>query len=458
MNTIQSQILFNAFEVYDRKLPRFREGQIFHGTVVKLLPNDLALIAVSRTPVVAKLEVALEAGHEYWFVVKKHSDTPMLQVLSSSKQQNSHIHPGESVQQLLRQLGLPLTFTNISLVSYLKDEGIPFTKTFVQTSSAFLEKTPLDEGMKVLKYMIARKLPLNEQIFQSIYRFVSADKPLLTQLQQIVSSLQTNSQSSPHVQQLTERLVTILNELSTANRNMEATHLANVPIGEKTMPTTHVTNVEPPVFMPAVFKQLLSILGLQYEKAVFQFFKQQLPENRMIEQNQSLKPVLLSLLKENIPTEAKQLIQDTVFRLTGQQVLMKLDETFIQFVMQIPIPQELADQDAVLRFESKNKNGQVDEDYCRIIFYLQLKKLRETVIDVNIQNRVINVTVYNEMHISQKQLSPFISLLKQQLETKNYKLSSVKWVSETKKKAQKKVVDDIFLQPLAGYKGVDIKI
>lgn len=455
MNTIQSQILFNSFEIYDRKLPRFREGQIFHGTVIKLLPNDLALITVSRAPVVAKLEVALEAGQEYWFVVKKNSDTPMLQVLSSSKQPKSLVHPEQSVKQLLRQLGLPLTSTNISLVSYLKDEGIPFTKTFVQTSSSFLEKTSLDQGMKVLKYMIERKLPLNEQIFQSIYRFVSADKPLLAELEQIVGLLKTHSQSSPHVQKLTERLAQILNELSAESRNIEAASLGN----EKMARSAHVAIAEqPPASMPGVLKQLLSILGLQHEKSVFQYARQQLPENRMIEQNQSLKPVLLSLLEENIPMETKQLVQDAVFRLTGQQVLMKLDETFIQFLLQIPIPKELADDDAVLRFESKNNNGQVDEDYCRIIFYLQLKKLRETVIDVNIQNRIINVTVYNEMHISQKQLSPFISLLKQQLELKNYTLSSVKWISETKANKQKKTISDTFLQPLAGYKGVDIKI
>lgn len=458
MNTIQSQILFNAFEVYDRKLPRFREGQIFHGTVIKLLPNDLALIAVSRTPVVAKLEVALEAGHEYWFVVKKNSDTPMLQVLSSSQQQKSHAQPEQSVQHLLRQLSLPLTSTNISLVSYLKDEGIPFTKTFVQTASAFLEKTSLEQGMEVLKYMIGRKLPLKEQIFQSLYRFVSADKPLLAQLQQIADSLQANSQNSPQVQRLTERLATILNELTHVNQNVETTRIPNIAGADKPILPTYKLNAEQPVSMPVFLKQLPSALGLQHEKAVLQFLRKQLPEAQLVEHNQSLKPVLLSLLKENIPTEAKQLIQDAVFRLTGQQLLMKLDDAFIQFLMQIPIPKELADNDAVLRFESKNKNGQVDEDYCRIIFYLQLKKLRETVIDVNIQNRVINIAVYNETHISQNQLSPYIALLKQQLEAKNYKLSSVKWISETKKNAQKKAVDDIFLQPIAGYKGVDIKI
>src|SRR5690606_9690960 len=112
--------------------------------------------------------------HEYWFVVKKNSDTPMLQVLSSSPQQKSHVHLEQNVQHLLRQLGLPLTSTNISLVSYLKNEGIPFTKTFIQKASAFLEKTALDQGMEVLKFMIGRKLPLNEQIFQSLYRFVAS--------------------------------------------------------------------------------------------------------------------------------------------------------------------------------------------------------------------------------------------------------------------------------------------
>lgn len=459
MNTIQSQILFNAFEVYDRKLPRFREGQIFHGTVIKLLPNDLALIAVSRAPIVAKLEVALEAGHEYWFVVKKNSDTPMLQVLSSSPQQKSHVHLEQNVQHLLRQLGLPLTSTNISLVSSLKNEGIPFTKTFIQTASAFLEKTAIDQGMEVLKFMIGRKLPLNEQIFQSLYRFVASDKPLLTQLNGIIQRLQTNSQhSSPQVQTLTEQLITITDKLSTPYRSLTAsTGLAQTESSH--LLPVYPSNPEQSVQMPIFFKQLLATLGLNHEKAVLQLLRRQLPEeNQMLEQNQSLKPVLLALLKENIPAETKQLIQDTVFRLTGQQLLMKLDDAFVQFLLQIPIPKELADEDAVIRFESKNKNGQVDEDYCRIIFYLQLKKLRETVIDVNIQNRVINVTVYNETNISQKQLSPYISLLKQKLETKNYKLSSVKWVSETKKHVQKKVIDDVFLKPISGYKGVDIRI
>lgn len=462
MNTIQSQLLFNALETHDRKLPRFREGQIFHGTVLKLLPNDLALIAVSRAPVVAKLEVALEAGHEYWFVVKKNSDTPMLQVLSSSQQLKSHVHPEQSVQHLLRQLALPLTSSNISLVSYLKNEGIPFTKTFIQTAAAFLDKTVPEQGMAVLKYMIERKLPLNEQIFQSIYRFITAEKPLLSQLQQIVNLLKNSSNHSAQVQQLNAQLEKMINVWSTASRSLGTAggvNVTNVADAAHVIHPTQLTSAGAELpSLPLFLKQMLTTLGLQHEKAVFQLLKQPLPENELIVQNQDLKPILLSLLKENIPSQAKQLIQDTVLRLTGQQLLMKLDESFIQFLLQIPLPKEIADHDAVLRFESKNKNGQVDEDFCRIIFYLHLKKLSETVIDVQIQNRVINVTVYNETHISQKQLAPLINLLKQQLEAINYKISSVKWVAETNVKKQKKAVDNAFLQPIAGYKGVDIKI
>src|SRR5690606_8908612 len=161
----------------------------------------------------------------------------------------------QSVQHLLRQLSLPLTSTNISLVSYLKDEGIPFTKTFVQTASAFLEKTSLEQGMEVLKYMIGRKLPLKEQIFQSLYRFVSADKPLLAQLQQIADSLQANSQNSPQVQRLTERLATILNELTHVNQNVETTRIPNIAGADKPILPTYKLNAEQPVSMPVFLKQ-----------------------------------------------------------------------------------------------------------------------------------------------------------------------------------------------------------
>lgn len=442
MNTILAQFRLNTLDTQNRQTPVFREGQIFHGTVLKLMRDNLAVVEISRSPIVAKLEASLQSGQEYWFVVKKNSETPTLQVLSSGQHQKGSSHNEKNIQPLLRQLGLPSTPTNIALVSHLQKEGIPFTKPFVQTAAALIQSTTIDYGLEVLNIMLERKLPINEQIFQAIHRFITEDKPLLAQLQQITNAIQSERNLPVHIQQINEQIVQIMDKWVSSFR------LA----GEQANPQRFETPIYP-------LKELLSTFGLQYEKAVMQMFKSKLP-NEVKLHNQELKPLLLTLLKENIPNQAKQLVQDTIQRLTGQQLLMKHDEQMLQFLMQFPLPKQLGNEDALLQFQSKNKQGQIDTDFCRILFYLQLKKLRETVVDVHIQNRVIAISVYNEIHISKQTLDPLISMLKQTLEQHEYTLSSLKWVNETAatSKTQKGVANFANFQSFSHYEGVDIKI
>lgn len=441
MNTILAQLRFNALDVQNRQMPLFREGQIFHGTVLKLMRDDLAVIEISRLPIVAKLEASLQSGQEYWFVVKKNGDTPTLQVLSSLQHQKESIHNEKSIQLLLRQLGLSSTPTNTALVSHLQKEGIPFTKSFVLSAASFMQSTTIEHGLEVLNIMMERKFPLNEQIFQAIHRFITADKPLLTQLQQITNAIQAKRDLPLHAQQLNEQIINIINKWTSSFR-IES---------DQSSPQRFEVISYP-------LKELLSSLGLQHEKAVMKLFKNQLPNHEMKLHSQELKPVLLALLKEDIPIQAKQLVQDTIQRLTGQQLLMKNDEQMLQFLMQFPLPKQFGNEDAVLQFQSKSKEGQIDTDFCRILFYLQLRKLRETIVDVHIQSRVIAINVYNENHVSNQTLEPFISMLRQQLERKDYTLSSLKWINETTTRKQKSNVSSISLEPISRYKGVDIKI
>lgn len=430
MNSILAQLRFHSFDFQSRQTPHFREGQIFNGTVLKLMRDDLAMIEISRTPIMAKLEASLHAGHEYWFVVKKNGNTPTLQVLPSLHNPKDGGLNEKSVQHLLRQLGLPPTSTNLTLVSHLQKEGIPFTKPFLQTAASFMQNVSVESGIEVLKIMTDRNLPLNREVFNSIYRFLTAKEPLLTQLQQITTSLQMHAQLSTSVQQLNEQLI-------------KMTKLWTIPLqggdGESLQ-----------------LKQLLSMFGLQYEKSVMSHFKQQLPITQIRANTEDIKPILLSLLKEDLPTQMKQLIQDTVHRLTGQQLLMKQDDQMMQLLFQIPLPEQLGNEDAILQFQSKNKDGQIDTDFCRILFYLQLHKLKETVVDVQIQNRIVAVNVYNEKHISNETLKPLIRLLEHQLESKGYQLSSVKWLNETKKQKRSPIFNPY--QQVHRYEGVDIKI
>lgn len=441
MNSILAQLRFSALDFQTRQMPQFREGQIFNGTVLKLMRDNLAVIEISRQPVVAKLETSLQSGVEYWFVVKKHGDTPTLQVVSSLQNQRALASNEQSVPVLLRKLGLPVHSTNVAIVSHFQKEGIPFTKSFIQTVSSFVQTTTVERGLAVVQLMMERNLPMNEQVFQAIHRFVTADKPFLTQLQQITTMLQGTRNLPMHVQQMNEQLSTLIHNWSSAFK-LEGEQAANAQQMQK-------------VHFP--LQQLFASLGLQYEKSLVKLIHQPLSQE-LETQNQELKPLLLALLKENLPSQTKQLLQETVQRLTGQQLLMKFDDQMLQFLLQIPIPKQLGKEDAILQFQSKSKDGQIDTEFCRIIFYLQLPKLQETVVDVQIQNRIIAITIYNEHEMINNKLNPFTSQLKQQLERHDFTLSSVKWVHEKIKSPLQSENRSISFSTMNRYGGVDIKI
>src|SRR5699024_12050223 len=44
----------------------------------------------------------------------------------------------------------------------------------------------------------------------------------------------------------------------------------------------------------------------------------------------------------------------------------------------------------------KDKNGDIDSDICRILFVLELEKMNETMIDMQIQKRIMSGNIYNE--------------------------------------------------------------
>ena len=50
------------------------------------------------------------------------------------------------------------------------------------------------------------------------------------------------------------------------------------------------------------------------------------------------------------------------------------------------------------------KNGKIDPEFARIMFYLQLEALEETVIDMQVQNRIVTINLYNHDTHLQTQL------------------------------------------------------
>ncbi|MFT4413546.1 hypothetical protein ACLM5H_06780 [Fredinandcohnia humi] len=109
---------------------------------------------------------------------------------------------------------------------------------------------------------------------------------------------------------------------------------------------------------------------------------------------------------------------------------------------------------AHIRFSGKKKeNGKINPDHCHILFSLELEKLKETILDVRVQNRILTITVYNETKCIDILVEKLKPVLKNNLEDYGYTLSSVKVVQSKEGKSSPEGNVDRGFQ-----NGVDLKI
>ncbi|MFS0751863.1 hypothetical protein [Oceanobacillus sp. 1P07AA] len=132
---------------------------------------------------------------------------------------------------------------------------------------------------------------------------------------------------------------------------------------------------------------------------------------------------------------------------------------FLQAFLQIPAQKLGLAKDIDLQFESKKtKDGKIDPEFCRVLFYLSLNNLKDTVIDMHVQKRNVTVTIYNNFTNLEKFVGPIKSNLNQGLEQIDYKLSSVHIkpmdsLYETGKEHSEKRYHQ-----LSSYQGVDFRV
>ena len=96
-----------------------------------------------------------------------------------------------------------------------------------------------------------------------------------------------------------------------------------------------------------------------------------------------------------------------------------------------------------------------------ILFYLQLERLNETIVDVQIQKRLVSIQVFNEHHRPQFLIDALYPLLKEKLSELNYQLSSFNWrkIEEaTKGTTMKQTVGIHSYEEQRMYEGVDYRV
>ncbi|WNC12577.1 hypothetical protein [Brevibacillus brevis] len=156
------------------------EGQVFKGTVVKLYPDNMALVQIGGTKVQAKLEARLEEGQKAWLQVQPSSDVVTLKVLDTA---GDGAGKEASLESLIRTLGLPDTKESKAIVTALMNANLPVNKETVQAFTAVAARLGTDDAtLEAFMIAVKRNLPLTPDAVAGLKAFLS-DKPISQAIQ-----------------------------------------------------------------------------------------------------------------------------------------------------------------------------------------------------------------------------------------------------------------------------------
>ncbi|MDA1475557.1 hypothetical protein [Bacillus changyiensis] len=141
---------------------------------------------------------------------------------------------------------------------------------------------------------------------------------------------------------------------------------------------------------------------------------------------QSLKLVLNEMRhSQDLSPSVKQEVNEVFNRLNGQLFLQHDQSTQSQLFLSYPLFSKHSVQDLTVFFNGQKKeDGKIDPSQCRLMFYLQLDALKETVVDCFIQQKVMTVTIETGFDL-QGLIDPLFPSLKEKLKELGYSLSSV---------------------------------
>ncbi|RBW67534.1 hypothetical protein [Bacillus taeanensis] len=433
-----NQAALQLFHSYGHQKVSLSEGQLFVGKVTKLFSGGFAQLEAVNMKLTAKLEIPLSAGKSYLFQVEKLDEMPHLKLVEARGAFSSYNDATIISKVILRQLSLSSSGQNIQFVRRLLDEGLPISKSLLTSSIQWFNNGEITtHEMAAVKTLVQHQLPLTEQTFKAILILFSKESltSLLTDLSRVIEEAEPSSVNVEKVQQVIRQLLEL-------TRNVKEELAVNDSKGPQSSP-----------FL--LLKQLIHLLGVNYENAVHRFSLQTMSSKNFEEELHTLKPLLLNILNEESSSPLKMMAEQVVNRLTGIQLANY--EDFLQTILfQIPFGDKTLNQDAVIQWQDKKKNGKIDADFCRILFHLTLKNLKETVVDVQVQNRIVSIQIYTEHKMAVETVNVLSGLLKKQLANFNYHLSHVKFVEPVKKKSfhSPSLHEKLF----HSYKGVDIQV
>lgn len=283
-------------------------------------------------------------------------------------------------------------------------------QTAIKKDSIIEQSTKIDQHFSpIINKANIHQIPLSSSDFTKLKAQIETKLlPLMTdkQQQQIKVLLQNNSDSLEHLQTI---LKTFANEQTYARIEGLVKGAGN---GEN-----QLMAIPHEIFLAQV-RQVLQTTGLSHEYNL----ANDLPE----QQSTTIKSMVLQLLQQSDGVTNDR-AQQLLHFITGMQIHSVNDATnVLQASIQIPGEKLALNKDLQLEFEGKKtESGKIDPAYCRILFYLDLFNLKETIVDMNIQKRSVAITVFNDdpaMLDHSHKLKPVLS---EGLKALKYNLSTI---------------------------------
>ncbi|MGN7355991.1 hypothetical protein ACTHPF_01415 [Paenibacillus sp. SAF-054] len=180
----------------------------------------------------------------------------------------------------------------------------------------------------------------------------------------------------------------------------------------------------------------------------------------------TLKGILLQLVgHEDAPPALKEAAQQLISHLTGQQLLLNTDRTapFAQVTLFLPLNGPDGQETASVQIQSRRgQKGELDASNCRLWFDLQMKHLGQTLVDVQVVDRIVSLKVHNNLEWAGELLVNRRDEISAAMESLGYQLLTLKAeplpekvLEPARGAAETAAVNDYVPQ---SYKGVDFRI
>lgn len=166
-------------------------GQILKGKILKLFPENTALVQMGGLKITARLQASLSVGQWAWLQVQKSSDPVTLKVLTEQARSGVTTTTPPTVEGLLRMLKLPDTQEMQALVRQMINEQVPLTRKNILAFQNLSRLPQLPkEWLPVAAMMVRKNIPVQPETFRSVFRFVENEniRPLLQEWQKAAAS------------------------------------------------------------------------------------------------------------------------------------------------------------------------------------------------------------------------------------------------------------------------------